>query len=181
MGQLCVDAGKLVSQHVGSRKEGFRCAGEEFRVICCSEGSQGRRDAILYSCAEKLAFLLHHFGPCGVAYGGTQGRRRVGTHMGAVETMDEFVHDTAHGGDGFSAISADFGPIHVHPAPPELPIGQFSAMVGAMRVKDYAQAEIKVILLPVQKQEARVGCNLEVRLRRWLEASCAAKLNIPKE
>ena len=54
-------------------------------------------------------------------------------------------------------------------------------MVGAMRVKDYAQAEIKVILLPVQKQEARVGCNLEVRLRRWLEASCAAKLNIPKE
>ena len=101
--------------------------------------------------------------------------------MGAVETVDEFVHDTAHGGDGFSAFAADFVPIHVHPAPPELPIGQFAALVNAMRVKDHTQAEIKVILLPVQKQEARVGCNLEVRLLRWLEASCAAKLNISQE
>ena len=66
-------------------------------------------------------------------------------------------------------------------APPELPISQFAAMVDALWVKDDAQAQVEVILLPVQKQEARVGCNLEVRLRRWLEASCAAEFNIPQK
>ena len=181
MGQLCVDAGKLVSQHVRSRKEGFRCAGEEFRVICCSVGSQGRWDAILNSCAEKLALLLHHFGPCGVAFSGTQGRRRTGAHMVIVEAVDEFVHDAAHGGHGYRSVAADFAPIHVHSAPPELAIIQFMAMVNAVRVKDHAQAQVEVILFSVQKQEACMGCNLEVRLRRWLEASRAAKFDVTEE
>ncbi|WP_340692686.1 hypothetical protein [Hyphomonas sp.] len=101
--------------------------------------------------------------------------------MGAVEAVDEFMHDAAHGGDGFRAVAADFGPIHVHLAPPELAISQFAAMVDALRVKDHTQAQVEVILLPVQKQEARVGCNLRVRLRRWLEASYAAKFNIPQK
>ena len=102
-------------------------------------------------------------------------------HMGAVETVDEFVHDAAHGGDGFSAVAANFGPIHIHMAPSELAIGQFAAMVDALRVKDHTQAQVEVILFSVQKQEACMGCNLEVRLRRWLEASRAAKFDVAEE
>lgn len=95
--------------------------------------------------------------------------------------MGEFVHDAAHGGDEISAVAADFGPIHVHPAAPELAIGQFAAMVDAMQVKDHAQAQVEVILVSVQKQEACMGSNLEVRFRRWLEACRATKFNVTQE
>jgi hypothetical protein len=101
--------------------------------------------------------------------------------MGIVEAVDEFVHDAAHGGHGYRAVAADFAPIHVHSAPPELVIIQFTAMVNAERVKGHAQARGKMILLPVQKHQAGMGCNLEVSLRRCLEASCAAKLNVAEE
>jgi hypothetical protein len=38
-----------------------------------------------------------------------------------------------------------------------------------------------VILVSVQKQEACMGSNLEVRFRRWLEACRATKFNVTQE
>lgn len=101
--------------------------------------------------------------------------------MGAVEAVDAFVHDGAHGGNRLRAVAAGFAPVHIHSAPPKLAIGHGAARVDAMRVKDHAQARIKVILLPVQTQAAGVAGNLDVGLRRWLEPSRAAKFDVPED